>query len=145
MKNSNYLNNNHLFFLILVIILISFLFVVCGTEEKSSNPVLNRLILFKYKAEVTQAEIDEVKQTFFNLKEKVPGMLKVVWAKDINSDREKQFTYAITLSFSSEEALKSYQEHPDHQALVNEGPAIENFFAMNYWTGNNNSTELKLK
>ena len=123
-----------LFFFISTIFLSSFLFVSCNTAEEDSSPVLNRLILFKYKAEVTQAQIDEVKQTFFSLKEKVPGMLKVVWAKDIDFDREKQFAYAITLSFSSEDALKSYQEHPDHQALVNSGPAIENFFAMNYWT-----------
>jgi hypothetical protein len=130
----SYLKSYRLFFFISTIFLGCFLFVSCNTAEEDSSPVLNRLILFKYKAEVTQAQIDEVKQTFFSLKEKVPGMLNVVWTKDINSDREKQFTYAITLSFSSEDALKSYQEHPDHQALVNNGPAIENFFAMNYWT-----------
>jgi len=55
--------------------------VLLAQESQSvsdSGPTLNRLMLFKYKAEVSQAEIDEVKQVFLGLKDKVPGMIKAV-------------------------------------------------------------------
>ena len=108
----------------------------CNKPAQETSPVLHRLFLIKYKPEITQAQIDEGVQTFYGLKEKVPGMLDVMFAKDIKFNRERQFTHVMILSFNSEEAMKAYEEHPDHKAIAKTGPAmIENFFSMDYWTG----------
>jgi len=108
----------------------------CNKPTQETAPVLHRLLLFKYKPEITQTQIDEAIQTFYGLKEKVPGMLDVVFAKAENFNREKQFTHVLKLSFSSEEAMKAYEEHPDHKAISKTGMAmLETFFMMDYWTG----------
>ena len=133
MNSLYYFKKYCLFFVFSIIFSCSFS-VSCNHSKQESNPVLNRLVLFKYKAEVTQVEIEKVKQTFFELKEKIPGMLDVVWARDIDFNREKQFTFALILSFSSEETQEIYMKHPDHQALLDSGPEFENLFVMNYWT-----------
>lgn len=135
MSITNYLKKYGLYFISLIFFSCTLFFVSCSQQEQGSDPVLHRLVMFKYKAEVSQAELEEVKQTFYGLKEKLPGMLEVVWARDLNYDLNNQFTYALMLSFSSEHAMKEYEEHPDHQALLQRGPEmIDTFFAMTYWT-----------
>jgi len=129
-----------------IIISCSFFIAACSQPAPYSGPILHRLMLFKYKAEVSQPEIDEVKQTFFGLKEKVPGMIKVVWARDLKFNREKQYTYALILSFTSKKAMKAYKEHPDHKALAKKGDAmIETFYSMDYWTGVDSNKEEALE
>ncbi len=136
MSITNYLKKYILYFFSFIFFFCTLFFVSCSQQEQGSDPVLHRLVMFKYKASVSPSELEEVKQTFYGLKEKVPGMLEVVWAKDLNYDLNNQFTYAIMLSFSSEHAMKEYEEHPDHQALLKSGPEmIDTFFAMTYWTG----------
>jgi hypothetical protein len=113
----------------------------CNKTSHEAVPVLHRLILVKYKAEVTDAQIEEGKQVFLGLKEKVPGMLDVIFAQDLKFNRKKPYTHVLLLSFSSEEAMKAYEEHPDHKALQKEPNLIENFFMMDYWTGIDKNNE----
>lgn len=112
----------------------------CNKPEQQVGPVLHRLFLVKYKPEVTQAQIDENVQAFYSLKEKVPGMVDVMFAQDANLNREKQFTHVMILSFNSEEAMKAYEEHPIHKGIAETGPAmLETFFMMDYRTGTENA------
>jgi hypothetical protein len=42
-----------------------------------------------------------------------------------------------------EVSMKAYEEHPDHKALAENGPAmIETFYAMDYLTGVDNIKEV---
>lgn len=108
----------------------------CSQTEKSSTSVLKRVMLIKYKAEIAQVDIDKVRDTIYGLVQKIPGMLSAEWGVDTKFGFERPYTYCIILKFASEKACKAYEEHPDHQAMKQAGPAmVENFFRMDYWTG----------
>ncbi len=70
---------------------------------------------------------------FWGLKEKVPGMLNFVFARDIKSRPNKPYTHVVLLSFVNEEAMKAYEKHPDLKAIAEKAPSIiESFFEMDY-------------
>jgi hypothetical protein len=108
----------------------------CSKPAHDTAPVLHRLFLVTYKPETTKAQIDEILQLFYGLKEKVPGMLDVVFANVENFNGEPQYTHVLMLSFSSEEAMKTYEGHPDHKTIIEIAPQIvETRIMMDYWTG----------
>ena len=124
---------------VIVCLLILFLSIswAANSQTKGNDaPVLKRVMLMKYKPEVKEEAIKEVRDLFCGLPKKVPGMLSAEWGTDSDFSREKVYTYCITLTFESLEARKEYEQHPDHQKLAETGPdMVENFYLIDYWTG----------
>jgi len=141
----NFIRNSHLFCQVklsvpvtfIILLLTSGVFISSCTElNTESSPVLHRIFLIKYNPDVTDEQIDEVVQLFYGLKDKIPGILDVRFLKAVNVYGEPKYTHVLTMSFNSEEAIKTYEAHPDHQAIIKAAaPIVEARILVDYWTG----------
>jgi hypothetical protein len=79
---------------------------------------VKHIVVFKYKAGATSAQIDEVTKAFKTLKDKIPGIVSFEYG--VNSSPEnlnKGFTHVYLITFEDAEARDAYLPHPEHQKL----------------------------
>ena len=109
-------------------------------EALGELPVRQRLlrhhVYFKFKGNVSQAEIDKINREFSGLKTRIPAI--VDFECGLNNSPENlndEFTHAYTVSFTSEEDRDTYLPHPAHQRFVElvDGK-LAGVFVVDYWT-----------
>ena len=84
----------------------------------AGTPV-RHVVSFKFKPEATQAQIREIEDAFAALKTKIPQIQSLEWGTNVSTENlDKGFTHLWVLSFADGAALKTYIDHPDHQAFV---------------------------
>jgi hypothetical protein len=100
------------------------------------NKAVRHVVVFKYKASATAAQIDELTQAFKALKGKIPGI--VAFEHGVNNSPEnlnKGFTHVYLLTFESAAARDSYLPHPAHKefgALLGRLNILEEPFVIDY-------------
>jgi lysophospholipase L1-like esterase len=103
------------------------------TPKKS---VLRHIVLFKYKPEVTPAQLDEINRAFQDLKHQIPQVKD--FERGINNSPEnlaKGFTHGYLITFESEEDRAAYLPHPAHKKFVELlGGKLDEPFVFDYWT-----------
>jgi len=96
--------------------------------------ILRHVVLFGFKAAVSEGEIGEVVQRFLALRTEVPGIEAFEWG--LNNSPEglhRGLTHAFTLTFASVAARDAYLVHPDHAAFAQwVGPFIEAVTVIDY-------------
>ena len=55
-------------------------------------------------------------------------MTEAIWM--VSTDKDATFTHYLMLEFETDEALKAYEEHPDHKAIAAKGPSLMAGFHM---------------
>lgn len=105
-----------------------------GSEKPAM--VLRHVVLFKFKAEATTAEIRAVEQAFCALPSKIDAIHDFEWGTDVSVENlHKGFTHCFFVSFKSEADRDRYLPHPDHEAFVKlVGPVLDDVIAFDYWT-----------
>jgi len=105
-------------------------------ELKTKTQVLRHVVLFKYKPEVTPAQLDEINRAFQDLKRQIPEVRD--FERGINNSPEglnKGFTHGYLITFASEEDRAAYLPHPAHKKFVELlGGKLEEPFVFDYWT-----------
>jgi hypothetical protein len=105
-------------------------------ELKPKTRVLRHVVLFKYKPEVTPAQLDEINRAFQDLKRQIPEVRD--FERGINNSPEgldKGFTHGYLITFSSEEDRAAYLPHPAHKKFVELlGGKLDEPFVFDYWT-----------
>lgn len=102
---------------------------------KESTEV-KHIVIFKYKAGTTQAQIDEVTKAFRDLKNKIPGI--VSFESGVNNSPEKLnkgFTHVYLLTFKDTASRDAYLPHPDHKKfgdLLTRLPVVEDVFVVDF-------------
>jgi len=138
---------------LLVIFLIIFTFLSCdsnnpevkGGEEKEikmeksekKEKVLRHSVIFKFKDESSEAEVNEINEAFLALPKAIPVIKDFEWGiNDSPENFHQDFTHCYLLTFESEEDRDSvYTPHPAHQAFVASlQPHLEKVFVVDYWT-----------
>lgn len=76
------------------------------------------IVLFDFKPEITQNEIDAALEHVRQLQGKIPGITYVHAGASIT--RNKSFSYGFVMSFADEIAWRSYASHPEHQPVSQE-------------------------
>lgn len=82
---------------------------------EKSGPI-RRLLYFSYKEDTPPEEIQLVKQKFQEMVSLVDGMEKAVWME--SPDADSPYRYSLLLEFTNDEAVKTYEAHPNHQLAV---------------------------
>jgi hypothetical protein len=97
---------------------------------------LRHVVLFKFKATSTPADIEKVEEAFLVLPSKIKEIKDVEWG--LNNSPEginKGFTHCYFLTFDSEEGRDIYLPHPDHLAFGQVlSPHLEDVLVIDYWT-----------
>ena len=107
-----------------------------GQEVKKTEKVLRHVVLFKFKADVTDAQVQEVVDAFAALPQKIDTIIDFESGTDISvEDKHKGFTHGFLVTFNDEKGREIYLPHPDHKEfgkLV--GPRLEDVLVFDYWT-----------
>lgn len=106
------------------------------TKVADEGPLLRHVVLFKFKDESSEADVQTVIDAFEALPSKIPAIHAMEWGTD-NSPEGLQdgFTHCFFLSFKSEEDRATYLPHPDHKAFGEVlGPHLDKVLVVDYWT-----------
>lgn len=135
-------------------LLIAFVLVACqeatstvtAAEEASKSSMektmlkeklLRHVVLFKFKDEASEAEVNKLNDAFNALADSIPVVKDFEWGLNDSPENFHQgFTHCYLLTFESEEDRDSvYTPHPQHQAFVSSlQPHLEKVFVVDYWT-----------
>ncbi len=104
-------------------------------EIKARTRELRHIVLFKFKPEVTPAQLDEINRAFQDLKRHIPQVKD--FERGLNNSPEglnKDFTHGYLVSFATEEDRAAYLPHPEHLKFVALlGGKLDEAFVFDYW------------
>ena len=105
-------------------------------ERPAKKRVLRHVVLFRYKPEVTPAQLDEINRAFQDLQRQIPQIRD--FERGTNNSPEaldKGFTHGYLVTFESEADRDAYLPHPAHKKFVEMlGGKLEEPFVFDYWT-----------
>jgi hypothetical protein len=103
--------------------------------EAKRKPV-KHIVLFKYKAAASHAQINEVTKAFEALKDKIPGITSFEYG--VNNSPEnlnKGFTHVYLVTFENAGARDAYLPHPEHKKfgeLLGKLDILEEAFVVDF-------------
>ena len=106
------------------------------TAAFQSATQVRHIVVFKYKADATPAQIDRVTTAFAALKDAIPGI--VAFEHGVNNSPEnlnKGFTHVYQVTFTDAAARDAYLPHPAHRAfgqLLGSLGILEEAFVVDY-------------
>ena len=98
--------------------------------------IVRHVVVFKYKPEATEAQIQQVTAAFRALQDKIPGILS--FEQGVNNSPEGKnlsFTHVYLLTFADVQARNIYLPHPEHQLfgeLLGQLDILEDVFVVDY-------------
>ncbi len=107
-----------------------------NASEHNQDQGLRHIVVFKYKPEASQQDIDKVTNTLRSLKDKIPGILRFEYG--INNSPEgldQGFTHVYQFTFVDAAARDHYLPHPEHAKfgqLLGELDILESVFVVDY-------------
>lgn len=106
-------------------------------EEPQPGKLLRHVVLFQFKAEVTEKQVAEVQEAFAALPGKIDAIEDFEWGTDVSVESKAQgFTHCFLVTFRDEAGRATYLPHPAHQEFVKlVGPRVEKVLVFDYWTG----------
>jgi hypothetical protein len=104
-------------------------------EIINMDPLLRHVVLFKFKDESSEEEIQKVVDAFMALKSKISEIEDVEWGTNNSPEGLDQgFTHCFLVSFKTEEDRDTYLPHPEHRAFVEVlGPHLDKVLVVDYW------------
>lgn len=114
----------------------------CMLEALGVNPVENKqilrhVVLFKFKDDVTDGQIDEVTLAFAKLPSQIDAIVDFEWGTDVSVEgKAKGFTHAFVVGFRDAAGRDEYLPHPAHQDFVKlVGPRLEDVLVFDFHVG----------
>lgn len=102
----------------------------------SSSRLLRHMVLFKFKAEVTPAQVQEVVDAFKALPSKINTIHEFESGTDVGVENLADgFTHGFLVTFRDEKGRADYLPHAEHQKFVElVKPRVEKVLVFDYWT-----------
>ena len=85
--------------------------------------MLTHIVCWKYKAEITEEEIETHISKLKNLPDVIPHILSFNVGRDV-LHLERSFDTGLVATYPNREALDAYTVHPDHQEVAALGKMI---------------------
>ena len=104
------------------------------TTALSADAPVRHVVSFKFKKDAAPADIRKVEEAFAALKTKIPQIQSLEWGTNVSGENlDKGFTHMWVVSFADASAVKTYIDHPDHQAFVQLlKPTLEDAFVLDF-------------
>jgi hypothetical protein len=97
---------------------------------------VRHVVVFRYRDDATEAQIQQVTDAFRALKDKIPGILAFEHGANHSPEGKDQgFDHVYTVTFESAAARDSYLPHPDHAAfgqVLRSSGIFEDAFVVDY-------------
>jgi hypothetical protein len=106
-------------------------------EEKPVAAPLRHVVLFKFKPEVTKAQVQEVVDAFAALPKRIDTITGFEWGTDVSVEMKADgFTHCFVVSFADAKARDAYLPHAAHAEFVKlVGPRIEKVLVFDFVVG----------
>jgi hypothetical protein len=80
--------------------------------------MIRHLVLFKFKAESTARQVQEIEEAFRALPPQIDGIIDFEWGTDVSVENLAQgFTHCFFVTFANTADRDAYLPHPAHQAF----------------------------
>src|SRR6266481_4947032 len=87
-------------------------------QDESTGP-LRHVVLFKFKAEATKEQIQEIVAGFQALPKKIDGIAAFEWGTDVSPEKLADgFTHCFVVTFKDAKARDAYLPHQAHKEFV---------------------------
>lgn len=106
------------------------------TKDHQPKTELRHVVLFGFKDETSDEEIQEIARRFAGLRDLIPGITDFEWGENSSPEGKNQGrSHCFTLTFQSDEARDAYLPHPEHVAFAGWARQwIERVTVVDYWT-----------
>jgi lysophospholipase L1-like esterase len=96
---------------------------------------LRHVVLFKFKDEVTPAQMQELVEAFAALPKKIDAIADFECGTDVSVENKADgFTHAFVVTFRNEQGRETYLPHPAHQEFVKlVGPRLDKVLVFDFW------------
>lgn len=94
--------------------------------------MLKHVVFMKFKPDTSDAEIDQIEKGLAGLPARIPEIKRYEYGRDIlRTDRS--YDFALISEFEDQDAMKRYQVHPYHFAVLNKINAVcEDILAVDF-------------
>jgi hypothetical protein len=79
--------------------------------------MIQHMVMFKLKADVSEAAFAELEQRLADLPRQIAEIQSLDFGLDVVRS-ERSYDFGLLAGFKDLEALKRYQEHPEHQEVL---------------------------
>lgn len=93
--------------------------VFCYYEDMNMH-----IALYKWKADISPADIQQALQNVEALATKVPDIVEIITAEN-KSKYSEGYTHVILVRGTSQAAIDAYRAHPDHNKVAKKIDAME--------------------
>lgn len=109
---------------------------VADAAADAPQRLLRHVVLFKFKSEVTEAQVQEVVDAFAALPKKIDVIHSFEWGTDVSVENKSEgLTHGFLVTFRDEKGRDAYLPHPAHQEFVKlVGPRLDKVVVFDYWT-----------
>jgi hypothetical protein len=128
------MRNLKITFLITLILGLASFYLVSATVKSPKK--LRHVVAFKFKPEVTDAQMQKATVDFLALKKKVPQIMELEGGPDLTYQKKGgKFTHCFIVTVQDEQQLGGYGAHPDHRAFSKSvDPLLAEVMIVDYWT-----------
>ena len=105
-----------------------------SAKEASEQPLLRHVVLFQFKPEVTEPQIQEVVDAFAKLKTQIDVIVDFECGTDVSVENKAAgFTHGFIVTFRDEKGRDIYLPHPAHEVFKKlVGPRLQNVLVFDY-------------
>ncbi len=117
------------------LVILSTVMVNSSRAEKSTTGLLRHVVLFTFKPEASQAQIDELTTAFGQLPSQIREIKEFEWGTNNSPEGlSKGHTHCFLVTFATEADRDAYLPHPAHQAFVAKlKPLLADVTVVDYW------------
>lgn len=95
--------------------------------------MVEHIVCFKFKPEITAGQVDEFVEMLRGLKGKIETIVDLTAGKTFTPERGQGFTVGLVVRFRDKEGLAVYGPHPHHVPVKNRVAEIcESTLAVDY-------------
>ncbi len=105
-------------------------------SAQQAQPVIRHVVVFKYKAATTDAQIAEVNAGFRAMTKKIPGILSFEQGKNHSPEKLDQgFNHVYLITFSNVASRDAFLPHPEHKKfgdMLDRLGVVESVFVVDF-------------
>jgi hypothetical protein len=132
--NAQNMRNLKITLLITLILGMGSMYLVGATYKSPKK--LRHVVAFKFKPEVSAAQMQQATQNFLALKKKVPQIMELEGGPDLTYQKKAgKYTHCFIVTVQDEQQLAVYGAHPNHRAFSKSvDPLLAEVMIVDYWT-----------
>ena len=120
--------------LLILIVSLAIFPAMAQKNTKMPNDMIQHVVLFKFKPEITPAKLKELEESFAALPSQIKEIVGFQWGLNNSPEKhDKGFTHGYILTFKTEKDRDAYLPHPAHVAFgAKVGPWLADITVLDF-------------